>query len=218
MPVDISAEIHAYLSLEAGTGGRLIREAGFDLFCAGHVMPPNNRVTRSLARVVATQTASLALDLGCGTGILALVAARRCGHVVGIDVDPVAAACARGNAARNGVRNVTFLTGDAFVPVRSLRFGLIFSNPPFYPIPGGGPAPEQVCAATGTGLLAELIAGAERHLAPGGRALFITSSLSDNAGVQAALRRQGLSYTRRLLRDGAGCSQDLYLWELQAPG
>ncbi|MDR1708489.1 MAG: 50S ribosomal protein L11 methyltransferase [Candidatus Accumulibacter sp.] len=44
------------------------------------------------------------LDYGCGSGILAIAAARLgAGEVVGVDIDPQAVAAARQNAARNGV-------------------------------------------------------------------------------------------------------------------
>lgn len=51
------------------------------------------------------------LDLGCGGGLDALLAARRVGHtgkVIGVDQDAVVIAKARVNAARGGYRNVEF--------------------------------------------------------------------------------------------------------------
>lgn len=55
-------------------------------------------------------------DLGSGSGILA-IAARRLGasRAVGIEVDDEAIPVAERNAARNGVPEVQFLTGDAAV-------------------------------------------------------------------------------------------------------
>lgn len=45
------------------------------------------------------------LDYGCGSGILAIAAARLgAGHVVGVDIEPGAVAAARDNAARNRVQ------------------------------------------------------------------------------------------------------------------
>lgn len=219
MPVDVPTEIRAYLDLATATGDRTLEEAGFQIRCAPGVMPPNNRVTRCFGRFIATCTAHRALDLGCGTGILALIAARRCERVIGIDLDPRAVACAQDNAARNAADNVTFLVGDAFEPVASRRFDLVFSNPPFYPVPGADSEPPgQVCVTAHSDLLYSLIAGACAHLAPGGRALFVTSSLSDNESVTSMLRAQTLLYTRRVLHDGRGRSQDIFLWEFRAPG
>ncbi len=55
------------------------------------------------------------LDLGTGSGILAIAAARLgAGRVVGVELDPDALPVAAQNARRNGVeRTVSFLEGDA---------------------------------------------------------------------------------------------------------
>jgi ribosomal protein L11 methyltransferase len=47
------------------------------------------------------------LDLGCGSGVLAIAAARILPHarVIASDIDPVATEVARANAAANGARN-----------------------------------------------------------------------------------------------------------------
>ncbi len=51
------------------------------------------------------------LDVGCGSGILALVAARfGAGEVLGVDIDLEALAQATANAARNGLANRTVFT------------------------------------------------------------------------------------------------------------
>jgi ribosomal protein L11 methyltransferase len=57
------------------------------------------------------------LDLGSGSGILAIAAAKLgAARATGIDLDPEAEPIARGNAERNGVaERVRFLTGDAAV-------------------------------------------------------------------------------------------------------
>jgi ribosomal protein L11 methyltransferase len=53
------------------------------------------------------------LDYGCGSGILAIVAARLGGRdVVGVDIDPQAVLAAHDNAAKNGVV-ARFFTPDA---------------------------------------------------------------------------------------------------------
>ncbi len=58
----------------------------------------------------------LLLDYGCGSGILAIAAAKLgAGAVVGIDIDPQAVAASRVNAQANGV-SATFGTPDALAP------------------------------------------------------------------------------------------------------
>ena len=65
------------------------------------------------------------LDVGCGSGILALAAARRGARVEGIDVEPEAVAEARQNAERNGLRAAFSTTPLAEV---SGRFPLVVAN------------------------------------------------------------------------------------------
>lgn len=70
------------------------------------------------------------LDLGCGTGAIALTLARRSpGTTVwAIDVNDRALELCRGNAARNGITNVR-VCGPDEVPA-TVRFATIWSNPP----------------------------------------------------------------------------------------
>lgn len=55
------------------------------------------------------------LDLGSGTGILALVGrALGAESALGMDFDPIAVDVSKGNAARNGMEEVIFFQGDVF--------------------------------------------------------------------------------------------------------
>lgn len=74
------------------------------------------------------------LDLGTGTGMLALAAALRApAQVIGIELDPAPLHTARENATRVGARtDVTWIVGDATdLPLREIDDAVVFSNPPF---------------------------------------------------------------------------------------
>lgn len=73
------------------------------------------------------------MDLGCGCGVVGIVAAKKCGaeNVVLADVDPLAVQAARENAADNGVGNVKIVLSDGFSAVDEAGFDLILSNPPY---------------------------------------------------------------------------------------
>jgi 16S rRNA (guanine1207-N2)-methyltransferase len=86
--------------------------------------------TRALIEAMPELTGR-ALDLGCGWGASGLpVAWKNPGcHVVMTDVNLRAAELARKNAARNGVKNITIVTGDGFENVEG-AFDAVFTNPP----------------------------------------------------------------------------------------
>ena len=73
------------------------------------------------------------LDLGCGCGLVGLLAAKQCGeaNVVLCDVDPLAVEIARKNAVRNGVGGVKIVLSDGFRALDEAGFDLILSNPPY---------------------------------------------------------------------------------------
>ena len=74
------------------------------------------------------------LDLGCGTGVLAIAAARALpgAKLVASDIDPLATAVARGNVRHNaiGVGRLAVVTADAMShrSLRAGRFDLIVAN------------------------------------------------------------------------------------------
>lgn len=76
-----------------------------------------------------------ALDIGTGSGILALHAAQFSNEVVATDLNPRARDFCRFNAALNQLPNVEFRQGSAFEPVAGERFDLILANPPFFVTP-----------------------------------------------------------------------------------
>jgi len=74
------------------------------------------------------------LDLCTGSGCIALSLAKGSPEatVFGTDVSKTALRYAKKNALENGVKNVTFLEGSLFSPLkRGLFFDLIVSNPPY---------------------------------------------------------------------------------------
>ena len=70
------------------------------------------QAARTVVEAAAIGTDERVLDLGCGTGNAALLAARRTGRVTGVDPAPRLLQVARARAASNG-QKVDFLPGDA---------------------------------------------------------------------------------------------------------
>ena len=73
------------------------------------------------------------MDLGCGWGLVGILAAKICGaeNIYMCDIDPAAVAAARKNAERNGVGDVHICVSDGFTSVDTAGFDVILSNPPY---------------------------------------------------------------------------------------
>jgi release factor glutamine methyltransferase len=89
-----------------------------------------------LARQQPASTESLQIaDVGCGSGILAVCAARSLAgaRVTAIDISPAALAVARENAQALGVAGqIEFVESDLFAVVEpSRRYDFVISNPPY---------------------------------------------------------------------------------------
>ena len=135
-----------------------------------HVLGVGGASTTLSGLMIGTQVDS-ALDLGTGCGIQAMHAARHAGRVVATDISERALEFARFNAQLNRIENIEFRLGSLFDPVAGERFGRIVSNPPFVITPrsDGVPAYEyRDGGLIGDALVSSVIAGAARHLEPGG--------------------------------------------------
>lgn len=77
--------------------------------------------------------ASVILDLCTGTGAIALGIGNllKDSIVYGVDISEKAISIARENAKINGIKNVIFLQGNLFDPVKDRKFDIITANPPY---------------------------------------------------------------------------------------
>lgn len=87
--------------------------------------------TALLAKAMLRNKVDSLLDLGTGTGVLALSSAKFSERVIGTDINPRAISYASFNAALNGITNVDFVAGDCFAAVAGRHFSQIIANPPF---------------------------------------------------------------------------------------
>ena len=140
------------------------------------------------------------VDLGTGSGAIALALARHAPQaaVVATDASAAALAVARRNAARHGLA-VEWLHGDWWAPLAGRQFGLAVANPPY--VAGGDPhllalrhEPRSALTPEGDGLAAlrRIIDGAPPHLLPGAW-LLLEHGLDQAVAVQAMMRRRGFS-------------------------
>jgi len=115
-----------------------------------------------------------ALDLGCGSGTVAFVLARRAARVIATDVNPRAIELARVGVAMNGLQNVELRLGDLFEPVAADRFDVIASQPPFVGRPPDAPdATFLYGGSVGDELSARLLGDLPGRLSATGRAVLL---------------------------------------------
>lgn len=155
--------------------------------------------TRLLAGALADEPlppGAAVLDVGTGSGALALEAARRGMRVTAVDVSWRAVWSARLNAWRSGLR-LRIRRGNLFEPVRGRTFDLIVANPPYVPAPDGPGAARGAARAWDAGgdgrlLLDRICREAPELLRPGGILLIVHSALSDPEQTLTCLRAAGL--------------------------
>ncbi len=150
---------------------------------------------------VAPQAAARVLDLGAGSGAVALAIKRQRPHarVVAVEADAAALEVAKRNAARLGLE-IELRHGRWFEPVRGERFALIASNPPY--VAAGDPHLERgdlrfeprsalVAGADGLDALRAVAEGAAAHLEAGGW-LLLEHGEGQHRAVQDLLVAHGL--------------------------
>jgi ribosomal protein L11 methyltransferase len=119
------------------------------------------------------------LDVGCGSGILALAALRLgAGHAVGIDTDPLAVAASRENAERNGLTDRFEAREGTLSAIAAQRHPLVLAN---------------LVAS----VLVELAGPLSAHLAPGGVLLAGGIIAPRATEVEDAMRAAGLGIGER---------------------
>ncbi len=128
------------------------------------------------------------LDVGTGSGVLAIAAAKLFHRPVHAgDIDPIAVAAARANARLNGV--ASFVQP---VVARGLRHPTLQSGAPY----------DLVFANILARPLRQLAPAIQSVLAPGGEVILSGLLACDVAAVLSAYRAQGLALVSRLDLDG----------------
>ena len=165
--------------------------------------------------LLAGMAAPRVVDLGTGSGAIALAVKRAHPEAIVLATDTSRAALdvARSNAQRLAL-DVAFAQGSWWSALTGQRFDLILSNPPY--IAGGDPHlaalnHEPTLALTpggdGLGALREIIAGTAVHLARGGW-LLLEHGYDQADAVRALLRERGFAdiTTRHDLGDQPRCT------------
>jgi ribosomal protein L11 methyltransferase len=112
----------------------------------------------ALERVLRRQRVKNVLDIGAGSGVLAIAAAKTGARALAIEIDARAAEIARINARQNEVaQRVRVIAGDGARYIAGKRFDLVFANILMRPLIGLAPRLVPCVAPGGTLILSGLL-------------------------------------------------------------
>lgn len=152
-------------------------------------------------------------DIGTGSGLLGLLAARAGAHVTATDINPAAVECAGRNAARNGVSDRMLVAqADVFDGLQGhATFQIIVTNPPFYPRHPENAADHAFASGVGHQFFTHLATELPSRLATDGRLLMVHSSDTDFEPISRILEGCGLK--GRVVRTRRGLFETLTVRE-----
>lgn len=170
------------------------RTGPFNLTVRPGVFSPTS-TSRTLADALEIGPDDTVIDVGCGSGVLAFVAAKLgAKKVYGCDLSAAAVDAARQNAERLGLQDICeFRQGDLLEPMRGVRASVVIGDVSGIPdelarvsgwfedVPSGGP--------TGAELPRKLLETLGDTLGAGGRLYLPTGSLQDENAIIAAARK-----------------------------
>ena len=125
------------------------------------------------------------LEIGTGSGIVAMYASRLTDNITVTDINFDACELARKNFEANNIENIEILFGNLFEPVENRKFDVILFNTPYLPTEEGEVIDDTINNAFDGGLNGRKVIDVflnevGNHLNDGGIVQMIQSSLSGN--------------------------------------
>jgi release factor glutamine methyltransferase len=139
------------------------------------------------------------LDMGTGSGIVGIFAARSGAEVTAVDINPAAVRCATMNAAESGL-TMDCRQSDLFAALQNQRFDVIAWNPPFFPRPATNVADVAFYAGSDYASIRRFAREVRSYLAPEGRILLVLSTDVDVGSMESWFRSERFTVTRALSR------------------
>jgi methylase of polypeptide subunit release factors len=156
-------------------------------------------------------------DVGTGSGILALAAARAgAARVIALDINPAAARAANENARLNGLGDrVTAICSDLLsaLPPAPL-FDVVVSNPPYFPGEPRDLADRAWHSGPNHRDIEQLFVQTRERLAPGGRMYLLLSARADVPLIGALVEHARM--TMRLVSERSIMIDSFVVYELRA--
>ena len=133
------------------------------------------------------------LDVGCGSGLLSMVATRARRMVTAIDINAEAVRATIENATANQLQ-IEVMQSDLFAAVAGRRFDLVVVNPPYFAKEPVDDTERAWFVGTDLGYFERFFAGLDDHLVEGalpGTCLMVLSEGCDIATISSAANRHG---------------------------
>jgi release factor glutamine methyltransferase len=152
------------------------------------------------------------LEMGCGTGIIAIHCAKAMSSVTAVDINPKAVECTRANAISNR-QDIKAICSDLFLDVEG-SYDLIIFNPPYVPDEIRGDIERSWAGGNdGVRILDRFLKEAPNHLASGGRILVLLSTTMKDAPLQCVLSQ----FTRDRLAAKNLFFEEIWVEQLRLP-
>ena len=136
------------------------------------------------------------LEIGTGSGIVAMYASKLTNKITVTDINFDACELARKNFEDNNIQNIEILFGNLFEPVKNRKFDVILFNTPYLPTEDGEVLEDTLNYAFDGGLNGRKVIDlflneVGNHLNDGGIVQLIQSSLSGNEETLEKLDKLG---------------------------
>ncbi len=153
------------------------------------------------------------LDMGCGSGMLSLVAATRGAKVTSIDINDAAVHATRHNAKINSLEaSITAFASNLFDGlINTNMFDLILVNPPFYPNDPAELAEYAWKGGVHYNFIDQFTLHLNNYLTANGKAIFICSSDMDIIKVTTLFEKR--HFTLQCLKQKRVLFERLYIYE-----
>ena len=148
------------------------------------------------------------LELGAGTGRIALIAARNGAHVTASDINSAAIGNLTLNSQRNGLP-ITVAMSDLFEALPQ-HFDVIAINPPYYPKEPMTDADKAFYSGGGHDYYARLFPQLAKRIERGSAVYIVLSEDVDRAPIVELARRSGLHFAPQRNRRYWGETQTVF--------
>lgn len=139
-----------------------------------------------LEKVVLELARGKCLDMGTGSGILALAAIKKCSRLLAVDINTDAVSKLRAEVKKNGISRISVRQSDLFSNITE-KFDTIIFNPPYLPTDTRYPDVALDGGPKGNELILKFLKQVKTHLKPGGQILLLFSTHTGKRSIDDSI-------------------------------